>query len=124
MNYTVNKYYEAHIMKGYKAGRMKEIFDIIVADHMVIEEDYKTQDAIFVNRLITFDNKLILLSKEIADNILRMNNVSLELSRIFNFSVLNEQTYLFFNSLSNFLSTIKFNIEHFLLFLLNMVKKF
>lgn len=46
MNYTVNKYYEAHIMKGYKAGRMKEIFDIIVADHMVIEEDYKTQDAI------------------------------------------------------------------------------
>lgn len=88
---------------------MKEIFDIIVADHMVIEEDYKTQDAIFVNRLITFDNKLILLSKEIADNILRMNNVSLELSRIFNFSVLNEQTYLFFNSLSNFLSTIKFN---------------
>lgn len=109
MNYTVNKYYEAHIMKGYKAGRMKEIFDIIVADHMVIEEDYKTQDAIFVNRLITFDNKLILLSKEIADNILRMNNVSLELSRIFNFSVLNEQTYLFFNSLSNFLSTIKFN---------------
>lgn len=109
INYSVNKYYEAHIAKSYKPGRMKNIFDMIVADHIVIDEDYQSEDALFVNRLLAFDNKLILLSKEIADNILRMNRLTQELAKLFNFTMLDDAIYALFSSLSNFIALTNFN---------------
>lgn len=111
INYNVNKYYNAHINKTYHKGRIKEIFDIIISNHIKVDHEYNTQDAIFINKLIAFDDKLIQLINSIDHNIERMDDVKSKLMRFFNLNEINNSAYTFFTNFNAFLSNNKQYVE-------------
>lgn len=108
-NYNINSYYEGNVSISYKVGRMRQIFNMIVASHLKVDASYNSEDEIYINRLINYKEDLNLLSSDITDNINKLNKINDELASIFNFNILNDDTYNFVVKLEKFLSENRFN---------------
>lgn len=108
-NYNINRYYEDNVSVNYKVGRMKEIFNIIISDHLEVDDDYKTEDVLYINRLLNFKDNLSLLSADISDNILKMHQINGEIKSVFFFNNLDESTYNFLIALDKYLTENKYN---------------
>lgn len=111
INYAVNQYYQAHINKTYTSGRMQEIFNTITAKHIKVDENYESQDAIFVNKLIAFNSKLSQLIAQIDENVSGMDTIRKKLLELFSLNSVNNHIYNFFTSFNAFLTNNKQYVE-------------
>lgn len=109
INYNITKYYSEFIKPKYNVGRMKEIFDIIKHENIIIDQNYLTEDEEYINRILENSNGLILLSNDILDNLEKMNNINSELVKIFGINTLDTEAYTFLINVEKFLSGNKYN---------------
>ena len=104
IKYNLSKYYEATTIDTYIPGRMEKILKVILADHLNVEENWETTDAIFINRLIQFDEKLVLLTKDMEQNVNQTTELVSKLKTIFGLKEITDTCYRFFTQLDQFLN--------------------
>ncbi len=109
VNYNINKYYNTNINKEYQNGRMQEIFERIIGDHIKVNDKYETKDAIFFNRLIAKDNVKQNIISEIVNNSLNLENISHEVKEIFNLKHINPDANIAFTKMANLFNQFKWN---------------
>lgn len=109
INYNITKYYKETLYSNYTVGIMEELFNNIIHENIKVDLNYNTDDEIYINRLLANNNELNKLTAEIIDNIKKMENINLEISKLFGINSFDDQTYNFLINLENFLSNNKYN---------------
>ena len=109
INYNITKHYKEFVATNYSVGRIKELFEIIAHKDINIDQNFNSEDEVYVNRLLENNNNLNKLSNEIIDNIEKMDNINSELMKVFGINSLDDHTYEFLINIEKFLSNNKYN---------------
>lgn len=109
INYNITKYYNETISRDYVIGKMKELFESTIHENIKVDLNFNTEDEIYINRLLENNNELNKLTAEIIDNINKMDNINLEVTKLFGINTFDEQTYNFLINIEDFLANNKYN---------------
>ena len=109
INYNITKHYKESVHTNYNVGKIKELFDVIIHSNIKVDQNFNSEDEVYINRILENNNNLDNLFNEIIDNIDKMNNINLEIMKIFNINSLDSQTYEFLINIEQFLANNKYN---------------
>lgn len=109
INYTLMNFYKENIHSNYHQGRMFDILNELIGNHITISDTLETTDKLFINRLIDFSDNLTAFSKQVDHSIQTISKNIEDLKDVFEIKNITNESCTFFNNLNHFLDNNRLN---------------